>query len=70
MAGVLQAVKHSGQYYDEDLAAKGIEPSKITAEYADEFMRKCSRAFMVITDDKAVGIASVFFSLIRGVGPT
>lgn len=72
-AGVLQVVKHSGQYYDEGLAAKGIEPSKITAEHADEFMRKCSRAFMVLTDDKAVGIASEFFPLMfmpTGTGPT
>lgn len=72
-AGVLQVIKHSGQYYDEDLAAKGIEPLKITAEYADESMRKCSRAFMVLTDDKAVGIASEFFPLIfkvKGAGPT
>jgi len=63
-AGVLQIVKHSGQYYDEDLAAKGIEPSKIKVEHADEFMRNCSRAFMVLTDDKAVAIAADFFPLI------
>lgn len=63
-AGVLQIVKHSGQYYDEDLAAKGIKPSKIKMEHADEFMRNCSRAFMVLTDDKAVAIAADFFSLI------
>lgn len=63
-AGVLQIVKHSGQYYDEDLAAKGIEPSKIKADHADEFMRNCSRAFMVLVDDKVVAIAADFFPLI------
>lgn len=72
-AGVLQVVKHSGQYYDEDLAGKGIEPSKITSDDADELMRECSRASMVLTDDKAVGIASEFFPLMfktKGAGPT
>ena len=64
-AGVLQVVKHSGLYYDEDLAAKGIEPSKIKAEDADGMMRTCSRAFMVLTDDKAVAIAADFFPLIQ-----
>lgn len=64
-AGVLQTVKHSGLYYDEDLAAKGIEPSKITADDADGMMRTCSRAFMALTDNKAVAIAEVAFSLIH-----
>jgi AbiV family abortive infection protein len=64
-SGVLQIVKHSGLYYDEDLAAKGIEPSKITADNADEMMRTCSRAFMALTDDKAVAIAADFFALIN-----
>jgi AbiV family abortive infection protein len=64
-AGVLQIVKHSGLYYDKDLAAKGIEPSKITRENADEMMRTCSRAFMALTDDKVIAIAADFFPLIH-----
>jgi AbiV family abortive infection protein len=64
-SGVLQIVKHSGLYYDEGLAAEGIEPSKIKADDADGMMRTCSRAFMALTDDKAVAIAADFFPLIQ-----
>lgn len=64
-SGVLQIIKHSGLYYDEDLVEKGIEPSKITAENADEIMRNCSRAFMILTDDRAVGIAGDLFPLMQ-----
>lgn len=64
-SGVMQHVKHSGLYYDEDFAGKGIEPSKIKAEHADEFMRKCSRAFMALTEPKTVGLAADIFMLIQ-----
>lgn len=61
--GVIQHVKHSGLYYDEELAAKGIQPSKITAENADGLMRDCSKAFMILTEPKCVGIAGELYMI-------
>jgi hypothetical protein len=40
-SGVIETVKHSGLYHD-DLASKGIGPSRNTAENAGEIMQKCS----------------------------
>lgn len=57
-SGVIQVVKHSGIYYDEEFVRKGIAPSKITADNADELMRMCSRAFMILTEPKSVGLAA------------
>jgi hypothetical protein len=64
-SGASQIVKHSGLQSDEDLAAKGIESSKITADNADDMMRTCSRAFMALTDDKVVANAADFFLLLN-----
>lgn len=63
-AGVIQHVKHSGLYFDNMLAEKGIEPSRITANNADGLMRDCSRAFMILVDRKAVSIAADLFMIL------
>ena len=63
---VIEAVKWSGIYYDEELAAKGIEPSNVTAENATEVMQLCSKAFMRLADDGNVVIAKILFSTLYG----
>lgn len=63
-SGVIQVVKHSGIYYDEEFVKKGIKPSKITADNAEEMMRMCSRAFMVLAEPKSVGLAVDIYSLL------
>lgn len=64
---VLEIVKWSGLYYDEDLAAKGIEPAKITEGAAREIMGLCSRAFTLLGDEGNMNIAqAVFPSLLDG----
>jgi hypothetical protein len=63
-AGVIETVKHSGVYYDEVLANKGIEPSKITKANATEIMQLCSRAFMELTNDRNVSLAKSFFQIL------
>jgi len=57
----MELVKWSGMYYDENMAAKGIEPAKITGPNAASVMHDVSRAFMAIADDKAVAIGKAFF---------
>jgi AbiV family abortive infection protein len=63
-AGVIQIVKHSGIYYDEEYAKKGIEPCKITAANATEMMQMCSRAFMILTESKSIGLAASIYPLL------
>ena len=62
----MEAVKWSGIYYDEESAAKGIEPSKITADNATELMQLCSKAFMQLADDGNIAIAKILFSTLYG----
>jgi AbiV family abortive infection protein len=61
---VIETVKWSGIYYDADLAAKGIEPSKIKRADAVGIMELCSRSFMLIGDDGNVAIAKYSFPMI------
>ena len=63
---VIETIKWSGIYYDEELAAKGIEPSNITNDNATEIMQLCSKAFMRLSDDGNVAIAKVLFSMLYG----
>lgn len=64
-SGVIQIIKHSGIYYDEEFVQKGIEPGKITADNATEMMQMCSRAFMVLTEPKSVGLAADAYPLLE-----
>jgi hypothetical protein len=57
-SGVIQIIKQSGIYYDEEYEPEGIEPGKITADNATEMMQMCSRAFMVLTETKSIGLAA------------
>lgn len=63
-AKVIEHVKWSAMYYDEELAAKGIEPSKIKREDVVETMELCSRSFMLLGDDGNVTIAKYAFPMI------
>jgi len=63
-SGVIETVKHSGLYHDEELASKGIGPARINAENASELMQKCSRAFMTLTDERNISLAKEFFSIL------
>lgn len=63
-SGVIQIIKHSGIYYDEEYVEKGIEPGKITADNATEMMQMCSRAFMVLTEPKSVGLAADLYPML------
>jgi AbiV family abortive infection protein len=67
-SGVMQIVKHSGIYYDEEYVAKGIEPSNISATSADEMMRMCSRAFMVLTETKSIALGGDLYPLLTQKG--
>ncbi len=60
----METVKHSGLYYDHDLAGKGIGPSRVTADNAGEIMQNCSRAFMTLTEERSVSLAKDFFSML------
>jgi AbiV family abortive infection protein len=60
----IEAVKWSGIYYDEQIAEKGIEPSKITAENARELMENCSKAFMILADAGNIKLAALAFPMI------
>lgn len=64
-SGVIQIIKHSGIYYDEEYVQKGIEPGKITGDNATEMMQMCSRAFMVLTEPKSVGLAADVYPLLE-----
>jgi len=68
-SGVIQIIKHSGIYYDEEYVQKGIEPGKITGENATEMMQMCSRAFMVLTEAKSVGLAADVYPLLEKKPP-
>jgi AbiV family abortive infection protein len=63
-AKVIEYVKWSAIYYDAGLAAKGVEPAKITRENATDMMQLCSRSFMLIGDDGNVAIAKYVFPAI------
>jgi AbiV family abortive infection protein len=63
-SGIIETVKHSGLYHDDELAGKGIEPTKITEENATGIMQMCSRAFMTLMDERSVSLAKDFFSLL------
>jgi AbiV family abortive infection protein len=67
---VIEAVKWSGMYYDEERAANGIEPSTITADNAAEIMRLCSRAFMVLADEGNIILAKHFFPVLFDFSPS
>jgi AbiV family abortive infection protein len=59
----MEFVKWSGLYYDADMAAKGIEPANIKAQDAESTMMLVSRAFLAISDDKAVAVGKTFFGI-------
>ena len=63
-ARAMEYAKQSGMYYDEDRAAKGIAPDKITEAIATSVMQTLSRAFMTIAEEKAVAIGRTFFPLL------
>lgn len=65
LSNVIEAVKWSGLYYDKDIASKGIEPSKITAENATELMQQCTRAFMLLPISGNIEIAKIAFGYIH-----
>ena len=58
---ILEVVKWSGMYYDDDLAKKGVEPSRMTAEYARSIMETVSRAFIAIADEGTLKLAAYAF---------
>jgi AbiV family abortive infection protein len=64
-SGVIQIIKHSGIYYDEEYVQKGIEPRRITGENATEMMQMCSRAFMALTEPKSNGLAADIYPLLE-----
>lgn len=64
-SGVIQVIKHSGIYYDQEYVQKGLEPGKITDENATEMMHMCSRAFMVLTEPKSIGLAADIYPLLE-----
>jgi AbiV family abortive infection protein len=64
-SGVIQIIKHSGIYYDEEFVQQGIEPGKITGDNATEMMRMCSRAFMVLTEPKSIGLAADVYPVLE-----
>jgi hypothetical protein len=57
----LEVVKWSGMYCDDDLAKKGVEPSRITAENARSIMETVSRAFTAIADEGTLKLAAYAF---------
>ena len=65
---VIEAVKWSGLYYDDERAERGIEPAKITKENAVELMQECTRAFMLLAIDGNIKIARVAFAYIHPQG--
>jgi AbiV family abortive infection protein len=60
----IEYVKWSAIYYDTEMAAKGIEPSKITRDDTVGIMELCSRALMLLGDDANVYIAKYVFPAI------
>lgn len=64
IAKVYENVKWSGLYYDPDVADKGIEPSKVTKENAEEIMSLTARAFEALMDDGNIYIARYMFPLV------
>jgi AbiV family abortive infection protein len=60
----IEYVKWSAIYYDTEMAAKGIEPSKIKRDDTVGIMELCSRAFMLLGDDANVAIAKYAFPTI------
>jgi AbiV family abortive infection protein len=57
----LEIAKWSGMYYDEEFAAKGIEPRNIKAQDATSIMQTATHAFMALAEDKQVIVANVAF---------
>lgn len=64
-SGVIQIIKHSGIYYDEEYVEKGIEPAEIKGENAIEMMQMCSRAFMVLTEAKSISLAAEVYPILE-----
>jgi AbiV family abortive infection protein len=62
--GVLDTVRHINTYYDDPMAAKGFDPTKITFDQAREVMGYTSRALTLVADEGNITIGKELFPII------